>query len=122
MLRVILAGLILFAIVASARADTLVLKDGRQYTGDVVKNSRGYSVYVAGRQIMVPADDVQSWIKGDARRISQPSRPSRAFPIPFMAVRKKAIPARWLPLKSAGRRHWRRGNIGWRETHFSIFS
>lgn len=75
LMLIVLVGLF----TAAAHADTLLLKDGRQYTGIVAKNSRGYTIFVGERQFSFTDDQVDRWIKGDAplpdKKIVKPHTP-----------------------------------------------
>src|SRR6185437_9779453 len=66
MLRIAMIGSLLVLLCAVAGADTLVLRDGRQYSGDVVKNPRGYTVFIGQKEFHFSDDQVSQWVKGDA--------------------------------------------------------
>jgi hypothetical protein len=65
--RNLIAALLFLLTCAVVDGDTLVLKDGRQYTGIVVKTHGRYTVYVGKQQFNVDQSDVLQWIKGDVR-------------------------------------------------------
>lgn len=71
---------------ASILADTLVLRDGRQLTGEVERVDGGYRVRTATGYVQVARSDVAEWKRsGDAAAPATPAVPNAAAPRPATA-------------------------------------
>src|SRR5436309_11961981 len=84
-LRFICGALIgaLLATAVSSRADTLVLKDGRRITGDVIEIGGRYMVKSSSGSVTFPADQVAKWEKSTpappaAGGVMSPRQPQNA--------------------------------------------
>jgi len=98
MLRAMVAAALVMALCGSAVADTLLLRDGRKFTGLVTQTDGGYTVQTRFGVMTASKDEVQEWVKGDsppatapttgpavARRAAHPAKPTtRAVGAPLV--------------------------------------
>lgn len=73
MLRAMVAATLLTCLSVAALADTLLLRDGRKFTGEVTETSTGYTVKTRFGEMTASKGEVQEWIKGDVAPATAPT-------------------------------------------------